>query len=285
VPPQFGLSTRIVHDLALDAGHISLFARHGFTTIELAATRTHLDYGKDEALRALGTWLDHAGVRLHAVRAPRSDGVRGGGADPTWVAPFSLSSDDPAERRHALDETRLALAIARTLPFDVLTVHLERPRGTDAPADESLAAARRSLDELVTAADEAGVRLALVSGGGSLSRPETLVRIIERDLESTRVGICLDFGQAQLQGGVADAIEEAGEHMIAACLHDNHGRKDERLMPLSGAINWDAAMMGTQKIGYDGVLLFDVDGGGHLDATLQRAARARERLQAMLTPF
>lgn len=281
MPPRFGLSTRIVHDAALDAGHIGLFARHGFTTLELAATRTHLDYSNAETLRRLGTWLAGAGVSLHAVRAPRADGLRGW----TWVTPFSLSSDDAAERRRALDETLLALAVARTLPFDILTVHLERPRGVDAAAGESLGAVRRSLDDLVSAADAIGVRVALVSGGGPLSRPETLVRIIEHDLDSSRVGICLDFGTAQLHGGVVDAIEEAGEHMIAACLHDNHGRTNERLMPLSGAINWDAAMMGAQKIGYDGVLLFDVDAGGHLDTALERAARARERLGEMLTPF
>ncbi len=177
----------------------------------------------------------------------------------------------------------LSVAVA-TVGLSLGQPHLERPRGAETPATESLGAARRSLDDLVAAAGETGVRVALASGGGPLSRPDTLARIIEHDLDGSRVGICLDFGQAQLHGGVIDAIEEAGEHMIAACLHDNHGRRNERLMPLSGAISWDTAMMGAQKTGYDGVLMFDVDDGGNPDATLQRAARARERLREMLKP-
>ncbi|MGE0393552.1 MAG: sugar phosphate isomerase/epimerase family protein [Vicinamibacterales bacterium] len=269
MPPRFGLSTRIVHDAALDAGHISLFARYGFTTLELAATRTHLDYANPEALRNLRTWLADAGATLHAVRAPRADGLRGR----TWVAPFSLSSDDGAERRKALDEAKLALAVAQTLPFDVLAVHLERPRGTDGAAAESPGSARRSLEDLATAASDLGVRLALVSGGGPISTPESLVRIIELDLEDSTAGICLDFAQAQSQGGVVDAIEEASEHLTAA------------LLPTEGSIDWGAAMMGIQKIGYDGVLLFDVPRGEHLEATLQRTDRARQRLDDLLRIF
>jgi hypothetical protein len=43
-------------------------------------------------------------------------------------------------------------------------------------------------------------------------------------------------------------------------------------------------MMTTQKLGYDGPLVMDVYGADR-DATVQQAARARERLFAMLTVF
>ena len=40
-------------------------------------------------------------------------------------------------------------------------------------------------------------------------------------------------------------------------VHDNDGRHDDHLIPYAGTIDWDAAMMETQKIGYDGVLMFE----------------------------
>jgi sugar phosphate isomerase/epimerase len=56
-------------------------------------------------------------------------------------------------------------------------------------------------------------------------------------------------------------------------------------LPDGGSLPWDHAMMSTQKIGYEGVLTFDVDGAPDPETTLQRAARARERLRDLLVPF
>ncbi len=41
-------------------------------------------------------------------------------------------------------------------------------------------------------------------------------------------------------------------------MHDNGGKRDDHLVPYAGSINWDLAMMETQKIGYDGVMMFEV---------------------------
>ena len=44
-------------------------------------------------------------------------------------------------------------------------------------------------------------------------------------------------------------------------------------------------MMETQKIGYDGVLMFEVADTGDAAATLQRCANARERLESTFVTF
>jgi hypothetical protein len=59
-------------------------------------------------------------------------------------------------------------------------------------------------------------------------------------------------------------------------VHDNDGKRDEHLVPYAGAIDWDAAMMTTQKIGYDGVLMFEVPAG----AIRSRPAEVREGARA-----
>ena len=55
-------------------------------------------------------------------------------------------------------------------------------------------------------------------------------------------------------------------------------------MPFSGGLNWDAAMMTTQKVGFSGPAIIDAD-GPDAEAVLRQAARARERLTALLTIF
>jgi sugar phosphate isomerase/epimerase len=68
-------------------------------------------------------------------------------------------------------------------------------------------------------------------------------------------------------------------------MHDNNGRRDDHLVPYAGTIDWDAAMMETQKVGYDGVLMFEVADTGDPIDVLKRTAKARERLEHMFVAF
>jgi sugar phosphate isomerase/epimerase len=68
-------------------------------------------------------------------------------------------------------------------------------------------------------------------------------------------------------------------------VHDNDGRRDEHRVPFSGSIDWDAAIMETQKIGYDGVLMFEVENSGNPIDVLKRTVKARERFEHMFVAF
>ena len=82
-------------------------------------------------------------------------------------------------------------------------------------------------------------------------------------------------------GDVADAIETAAEHIIATHVHDNRGRDDEHLVPGQGTIDWDAALMTMQKIGYAGTYMMELaehrrpGGGARRGAARAPAPRAR----------
>ncbi len=72
------------------------------------------------------------------------------------------------------------------------------------------------------------------------------------------LGICMDVGHARLMGDVVDAIETCSGHLITTHLHDNRGRNDDHLVPGKGVIDWDATLLALQKIGYDGVWMFEL---------------------------
>jgi hypothetical protein len=97
----------------------------------------------------------------------------------------------------------------------------------------------------------------------------------------------LDFGRAHLLGDVGEAIETVGGHLWTTHIHDNGGKKNDHLVPYSGTIHWDEAMMETQKVGYDGALIFELSApaGGDPVEVLTRAAKARERLEKTLIVF
>lgn len=246
------------------------------------ATRAHFDYHDPNAIEALGEWLADTRLELSSVHAPIFEGMKGG----KWVGSFSNASGDERRRAAAVAETRAAIEIARRLPYRHLVVHLGTPSGQAMDeADNQPAAARRSLEDIVAMAADAGVRVAVEVMPNPLSSPAVLVRFIEEDLEGFDVGICLDYGHAHLMGDLGEAIETVSGHLWTTHVHDNGGRSDDHLVPFAGSIDWDAAMMETQKIGYDGLLMLEVADTGNPVDVLTRSAVARDRLEKTFVTF
>jgi sugar phosphate isomerase/epimerase len=279
---RFGVSTHLFHQSRLTRDHLVHIAAHGFETVELFATRSHFDYHDSQAIQRLGEWLADTRLELHSVHAPIVDGMTNG----RWVGSYSNASGDEKRRAAAIAETRAALELARHIPYRFLVTHLGMPAVEQVPAnDNQRDAARRSVEEIAAIAADVKVRVALEVIPNDLSDAAALVRLIEEDLEGIDVGICLDYGHAQLMGDLGDAIETISGHLWTTHVHDNGGRHDDHLVPFAGAIDWDAAMMETQKIGYDGVLMLEVADTGDPVDVLQRSAKARERLEKTFVIF
>jgi len=279
---RFGVSTHLFHDRRLTREDLAAIAAHGFQAIELFATRSHFDYRDAAAVVQLGEWLVDTGLALHSVHAPVMDAMRNG----QWVGSFSIAAGDDTRRQAAVAEALATLALATTIPFTYLVVHVGMPADKAGPGDNQPDAARRSVMEIVQAATRVGVRVALEVIPNSLSSPSALVRTIEEELEGIDVGVCLDYGHAHLGTDVAEAAETLSGLLWTTHVHDNHGKRDEHLVPYSGTINWDEAMMTTQKIGYEGALIFEVGStGADQGDVLRRTARARDRLDKTFITF
>jgi sugar phosphate isomerase/epimerase len=274
---HFGLSTHLFHDRRLAREHLEMVAAHGFTSIELFATRTHFDYHDRAAAERLAEWLAATALTLHSVHAPivefYTDGV--------WGPALSNATTDAVARARALDETAAAIAIARVVPFSHLVVHLGQPDSPQVPAgDNTRDAARRSVEHLHGLASALGVRLALEVIPNRLSSAEALVRLID-DLELGDAGVCLDFGHARLGGDLADTIETVSGHLLTTHVHDNGGRTDDHLVPFDGAIDWAQAVFACQKVGYEGPWMLELANTSTPAEVLARAERACARLRAL----
>ncbi len=276
---RFGISTHLFHDVPLEERHLATISAHGFDTIELFATRSHFDYRDEAAIGRLAGWLRNAGLSLHSIHAPITTSF----VDGRWGPALSNSWDDPARRRAAVDETVAALAVARRIPARFLVLHLGVPAElASAPGMNARAHARHSLEEIHAAAAPLGVRVAVEVIPNDLSRADALVAIIEEDLDATDVGLCLDYGHAFLMGDVVDTIETVSGHVVTTHVHDNDGRADDHLLPFDGRIDWAAALIATQKIGYDGTLLFEVAAGESADTVLDRTRHVRTRFEELI---
>jgi sugar phosphate isomerase/epimerase len=196
---------------------------------------------------------------------------------------FSTATRDHEGRKEAMTEMAAALNIAATLPFKYLVVHLGIPDALKpGAADNNLDAAIRSVAEIHRIAEAAGVRVALELMGNGLSTAPALIDLIGRSFEDADLGICMDVGHAHLLGDAAEAIEITGEYLLTTHIHDNRRQADDHLVPFRGSINWAETIMALEKIGYDGVLMYEVANTGTPAAVLASAAKARSRLEDLL---
>jgi sugar phosphate isomerase/epimerase len=277
--PRFGVSTHLFHHHKLDREHLVEIAAHGFECVEVFATRTHFDYRDGVAVRALAEWLEDTRLVLNSVHAPINASLING----QWGEMFSNATTDPAQRQRAVVEAEAALAVAQTIPYRYLVVHLGVPDSTKpSPNDNSREAARRSLEALQDMAQKVGVKLAIEIIPNKLSGAEELVSLIENDLDGADIGICMDVGHAFMMGDLADAIETCAEHLVTTHLHDNKRHSDDHLAPGEGAIDWPAALMSLQKIGYEGAWMFEVANTSTAMAVLQKTEAARRRFDDLL---
>jgi sugar phosphate isomerase/epimerase len=247
---RFGISTHLFHGQRLQREHLREIGAAGFDSVELFATRTHLDYHNESTTADLQQWLAEAGLELVSVHAPVADSYSAG----RWGALWNLASPDESRRQRAVDEATRALQLARRLPFQLLVVHAGVLRSqAQAPGENSRDAARRSVESLAVAARPLGVTVAVEVITNDLSKPAPLAHFVEDVLEPGTAAICLDLGHARLDGDLVDAIETVSEHIALVHASDNRGRHDDHLVPFDGTIDWPAAITGLQKVGYDGV--------------------------------
>jgi sugar phosphate isomerase/epimerase len=277
--PRFGISTHLYHDQRLDREHLVEIAAHGFECVEIFATRSHFDYHDGAAVRALAEWLDDTRLALHSMHAPITASYTNG----QWGETFSTAVTDEGRRRKTLAEAEAALAVAQTIPFQCLVAHLGVPDAIKPGAGEnSRESARRSVEALYEMAERSGVHLALEVIPNALSTPESLVSLIENDLDGLKVGICLDVGHAHMMGDVGDAIECCSGHIVTTHLHDNRRHSDDHLTPGDGNIDWPVTLMSLQKVGYDGAWMFEVANTSTPTTVLEKAEKARRKFESLL---
>jgi sugar phosphate isomerase/epimerase len=211
-------------------------ARAGIPCVEIFCASYHFSYRSLESVRELAGALAEYGLELHSLHSPTE---RSSAPGRESGIPISISETERIRRVDAVDEVKRAIDVAETIPFRYLIQHMGSSRQ---PADpRNLDAAFSSLEHLALFAKQRGVTIAVENTPSEIGSPASLAQFVkETRLHDLR--FCFDIGHAHLDAGVAAGFELMRDRVATTHIHDNHGDKDEHLLPYEGAIDWDAAL-------------------------------------------
>ena len=147
--------------------------------------------------------------------------------------------------------------------FEIPTVVVHASNGEAPPASET------GLDRfarLVEQAERKNVNFALENMRRA-SQVEQMAFLLER-FDSKHLGFCLDNGHyhARIAHNV-DLLPRFGHRLMALHLSDNHGKRDEHLLPFDGTIDLLSIMRTITDKGYRGPTTLEVENGGYEDKT------------------
>ena len=166
--------------------------------------------------------------------------------------------------------------------FEIPTVVVHPANGEAPPTSET---GLERFARLVEQAERKNVNLALENMRRG-SQMEQTAALLER-FDAKRLGFCFDNGHHHARmARDLDLFARFGHRLMALHLSDNHGERDEHLLPFDGTIDWPAQMRAIAGMGYRGPTTLEVENEGYQDRPpeefLALAYERAKRLEALL---
>lgn len=267
------LSTYRFINQQIGAAMLEEIAAAGFSGVEVFCAPQHFSYRDPQAIRELGDALGEHRLRLHSLHSPTERDLAPGRES---GVPISISDPERIRRLDAVDEIKRALDVAEHIPFQFLVQHIGHGRQMADP--RKLDAAFTSLENLSMFAKARGVTIALENTPDALGAPASLHHFIT-DTHLHDLKLCFDIGHAHVEDGVAAGFEAMRERVVTAHIHDNHGDKDEHLVPFDGTIEWDAALRAIAGATQPVPFVFEIKAQGTAGPTLDQIHAACDKLE------
>lgn len=170
------------------------------------------------------------------------------------------------------------LKLCRENGIDLVCMHLTSK--SEAPAPNEIGLAR--FQEIADYAKELGIKIAFEN-----TKIKGYQEYILKNIKNDNVGICLDSGHLHAHFKDELDFDLLKDKIFCVHLHDNHGEKDEHLIPFEGTIDWDWLMDKLISCNYKGPITMELVYQNHYieqDMTefYKKGYEAGQRLEKMM---
>jgi sugar phosphate isomerase/epimerase len=181
-------------------------------------------------------------------------GVYGSDLDP--------SSPDEAFRKSTVAAFKAEGEMACELGGPLVVVHCSAIYANGvAPSERAirLMQFRRTVEELARFGEGIGVRYAFenLPGYHPIGNDVAELAGVLNHVDHPNAGMCFDIAHANLVGDPVEAIAHTDGRIFYIHMCDNHGEKDDHLMPFHGNIDWAAVARAIARENFNGVIMLE----------------------------
>jgi sugar phosphate isomerase/epimerase len=248
--------------------------RGGFSMIEIASSRTHLDYHDKAAMKRAAHALRDRGIEGYSFHAPFREDI-------------DVTALDEGARVHARREIFSAAEAAAILGVRHFVFH-PGPEKSYAPTPEErirrMDNAAAIINDVCDYCQKLGIGIVLENMLPHLffGNMRDMLWIIGA-IDSPIVGTCLDTGHAYISGDVYRILYKLAGHLQFLHANDNRGKEDEHLPPGQGKIDWHKLLRELNEIDFCGAFILELMGDRRKSpsAVMDGARQARCFLRAI----
>lgn len=235
---QRALSTYCLASQRLNTVWLDRIGDAGIPLVEIYCSRRHLDYHDHAQVNDIAAWFRNAELKVHSLHSPLYSDESGGRGGPQTR--LNITETVKAKRIAIVDEVKRALDLIEAFPFRYLIQHI----GIEGEEydERKLDAAFTSLEEIRIFARQRGVEVLLENLASGLASAERLLHF--NSITHLNLNFCYDSGHANQFEGAVNAASLMKGRIRSTHLHDNDGKTDQHLYPLSGegTVPWRRVM-------------------------------------------
>jgi sugar phosphate isomerase/epimerase len=246
----------------------------GFSIIEIASSKTHLDYHDTKSMIKASHTLERLGLEAYSFHAPFREEI-------------DVTSLDPEGRAYAKREITAAAEAAAILGVRYFVFH-PGPEKSYQPSPEErvqrMENAAGVINDICEYCRKLGIGIVLENMLPHLffGNMRDMLWIIGA-IESPLVGTCLDTGHAFISGDIYRVMYKLSGHLQFLHVNDNNGRDDDHLPPGKGSIDWHKLVRELNDVDFQGALILELMGQPEKDplVVLQEARQSGRFLRGI----
>lgn len=239
---MISIGTTFNYDIPFEI-QLPLIREAGFSHISLGGGRIeHSGYLEDEGRKLIRRSLNANDIRVCSVHCPFDDKA-------------DLSSPDKALAARALDAFKRCLDAALFLNAEGIIFHPCSFQLSDSEIRKEVLVQQISF--LLDHINKEPLFLAIEN---LPSNPVNKIVTHSLDVVTHRqYGFCYDTSHDNLVSQPLEILRKFGDRLVTTHLSDNHGEKDDHLLPFEGTYPWERFCGLFSKIDFQGIFLLEVE--------------------------
>ncbi|MBE0432689.1 sugar phosphate isomerase/epimerase [candidate division WOR-3 bacterium] len=239
---MISIGTTFNYDITLE-DQLPMIRRAGFSHVSLGARIEHSNYLKAAGQRVIRGMVEDHGLAVCSVHTPLGEGL-------------DISSPDNDISDNTVEIYQRCIEAAQFLCAGVVIFHPTRYMKFD-DIELRKKTVVRNVERILGGVGTKDVKLAIENDRFGLSN-DVLAYSLDEIID-TRYGLCYDSSHDNLVGRPLALLEKYGSRLLATHISDNHGEKDDHLLPFEGSYDWPGFYTLFSRIPFRGIFLLEVE--------------------------